>query len=211
MNTQQEIDAHEARMLKTRASIKVITDSESLLAPWEYEPNRLEFKAHGLDCLLSRGPLLAWCGYVGLTEDHPLFGYGYDERVPMLANLWEMRKHAKVHESEMGLGLLLKVLTGDDTPTPEAVFSVHGGITYSARCDGAVCHITEKPDDLWWFGFDCSHGGDMSPGMLESRKYMPPDLVAGLTEIHSGDIYRTMDYCREQTTKLAMQLAAMAA
>jgi len=41
---------------------------------------------------------------------------------------------------------------------------VHGGLTYSAKCSGHICHIPEKgmPDDVWWLGFDTAHCGDFS-------------------------------------------------
>ena len=34
--------------------------------------------------------------------------------------------------------------------TPEYIFNVHGGITFSGPLQG----------DEWWFGFDCAHHGD---------------------------------------------------
>ncbi|MDJ0512785.1 MAG: hypothetical protein QNJ62_05010 [Methyloceanibacter sp.] len=40
----------------------------------------LKFSAHGLPCIAKRMPRLGhWCGYVGIPEEHPLFGKGYDE------------------------------------------------------------------------------------------------------------------------------------
>ena len=31
-----------------------------------------------------------------------------------------------------------------------------------------ICHIPDQgePDDVWWLGFDCLHGGDLAPGMM---------------------------------------------
>ncbi len=45
--------------------------------------------------------------------------------------------------------------------------SVHGGLTFSEGCHGDICHQPEpgESDDVWWLGFDCSHGGDLSPQM----------------------------------------------
>lgn len=57
-------------------------DVQELLAkipkgPWTDEPNRLEFKYQGLDCLIVRNYKLGnYCGYVAVTPGHPLFGVG---------------------------------------------------------------------------------------------------------------------------------------
>jgi hypothetical protein len=48
--------------------------------PWDGEPDRLEWRDEvtGLLCLISRGGLGAWCGYVGVPVEHPWCGMGYD-------------------------------------------------------------------------------------------------------------------------------------
>src|SRR5437899_2549525 len=47
--------------------------------PWSKEPNRVQFTHAGLDCLLHRGGLAAWCGYVAVPPGHPAHGKGYDD------------------------------------------------------------------------------------------------------------------------------------
>lgn len=47
--------------------------------PWSKEPNRVEFKHGGFHCILHRGGLAAWCGYVGVGPDHPAHGKQYDD------------------------------------------------------------------------------------------------------------------------------------
>lgn len=48
--------------------------------PWTEESDRVEFKHAGLDCMIIRSPYsFVWCGYVGVTEKHPYFGFGYDD------------------------------------------------------------------------------------------------------------------------------------
>jgi hypothetical protein len=49
------------------------------VGPWTDEPNRVEFKHAGLDCLLSRTAMGYWCGYVGLPRGHRFYGKSYDE------------------------------------------------------------------------------------------------------------------------------------
>jgi hypothetical protein len=71
---------------------------------------------------------------------------------------------------------------------------VHGGLTYSDLGDGDY-----RPAGLWWFGFDCSHSGDISPGMLEHRLTM-----LGYEQ------YRNFSYVTQHTEALAKQLAHIA-
>lgn len=47
---------------------------------WDTEPDRVEWfdKATGMPCPIVRNPMGALCGYVGVPEEHPHFGKGYD-------------------------------------------------------------------------------------------------------------------------------------
>ena len=47
--------------------------------PWSSEPDRVEWRSHGLPCLILRGPLGGLCGYVGVPPEHPAHGKGYDD------------------------------------------------------------------------------------------------------------------------------------
>lgn len=49
--------------------------------PWEGEPDKRQWQdeATGLPCLVKRGLLGAWCGYVGVPRSHPLYGKHYSE------------------------------------------------------------------------------------------------------------------------------------
>src|SRR5262245_28942541 len=53
--------------------------------PWDQEPDKVQWSdlETGLPCLVVRHPRLGnWCGYVGVSEDHPWFGQAYyDEQV----------------------------------------------------------------------------------------------------------------------------------
>ena len=70
--------------------------------------------------------------------------------------------------------------------------NVHGGITYT----GTGVDADGKPD-TFRLGFDCAHSGDWSPSRPVLSEYQ--------------DIYRTIDYVREETMRLAEQLAKIAA
>ena len=86
--------------------------------------------------------------------------------------------------------------TEDYTNSPDGIIEVHGGLTYSAACHGKICHKTEEEDKVWWFGFDCGHAFDISP-------LMP------ITSMVGGCQYRDIGYAREQTKRLAEQLAVI--
>lgn len=138
--------------------------------PWTNEPDKMQWqdKATGLPCLIVRGPLGALCGYVGVPNTHGLYGKDYS------------------HEA--------------------VAVSAHGGITFGGRCctDGdeaeVICHVPApgESDDIWWFGFDCAHAGDLSPKM---RVY---DVV------FLADTYRDIAYVRAEIASLAAQLLALA-
>jgi hypothetical protein len=144
--------------------------------PWDDEPDRVDWRdpTTGYPCFVKRGPLGAWCGYVGLPPGHSLHGSDFDD----------------------------------------LTVYVHGGLSYAAECEPddpdddrphaeRICHVPApgEPDDVWWFGFDCSHGGDVIP-MLPS--------TLDLASAGVPTTYRTVDYARSSTAGLARQLAALA-
>lgn len=135
---------------------------------WKQEPDKIQWPdpATGLPCLIVRAPNGALCGYVGVPDTHPWHGKSYD------------------------------VLYGH--------IDVHGGLTFSDSCslEGSeerhICHVPGpgEPDNVWWFGFDCGHAGDLSP------KYMQFDI----TQRMGWATYRDIDYVRAQVARLAEQL-----
>jgi hypothetical protein len=96
----------------------------------------------------------------------------------------------------------------------EVDIRAHGGLNYANECEGDVCHVPApgEPDDVWWFGFDCAHAGDFSPGLeaellsipkiVEMRRHKYRDLIR-------DDVYRDMHYVRRQTERLAEQLSGI--
>ncbi len=66
----------------------------------------------------------------------------------------------------------------------------------------AICHIPleGRPDNVWWFGFDCAHSGDLCP------KYLANPRLSSLTD----GVYASLGYVRSQCANLAAQLAASA-
>jgi hypothetical protein len=48
--------------------------------PWQDEPDRVLFEAHGFPCLIVRVPHSGHlCGYVAVPPGHPWHGKGYDD------------------------------------------------------------------------------------------------------------------------------------
>lgn len=87
----------------------------------------------------------------------------------------------------------------------EPDLDVHGGLTYSDKCDGdeqhGVCHVPEpgQTGEVWWFGFDCAHIMDLMPAMAAR------EVERGWAS--TGGTYRTVDYVRAEVESLAAQIA----
>jgi hypothetical protein len=74
----------------------------------------------------------------------------------------------------------------------------HGGLTYAAPCQpggGPICHAGE--DERWWFGFDCGHLGDTTPGLMRYG-------------LDYGSSYKDIGYVRSEVERLADQLREVA-
>jgi hypothetical protein len=91
---------------------------------------------------------------------------------------------------------------------------VHGGLTFAAACqegpiESTIWHAVAdgEPDDVWWFGFDCGHLGDVMPELdARLRTYELPPMSLGSFEFES---YKTVDYVTAEVTALARQLHAV--
>lgn len=103
--------------------------------PWHDEPDKIQWvdEETGLDCLIVRNHGGALCGYVGVPDGHPAYGVGYSDESEKLGAAFEARKQRPVGENP-GLGVMLSLLTGDVKASPEIVFEVHGGLTFSDTC-----------------------------------------------------------------------------
>lgn len=68
---------------------------------------------------------------------------------------------------------------------------VHGGLTYAADHEPG-----EKPDGLWWIGFDCAHAGDWSPGLDRAPRNYGDDY---------RETYKDFKYVTRELEELAAQ------
>lgn len=152
--------------------------------PWQQEPDKLQMidEESGYDCLIVRANphIGALCGYVGVPEGHPAYG---------------------------------KKGEYDDPVTRDV--SVHGGITFAGRCMIAmpnvakdletqgVCHSGEVANhNVWWFGFDCAHSGDLAPALGASM-----GTPGGY--YRERDTYKDVAYVTGEIKELARQLKAL--
>lgn len=104
---------------------------------WHTEPDKVQWvdQETDLDCLAVRSRTGAWCGYVGVTKDHPYFSKPYQE----------IDDHIDVHGG-------LTFSNSCDEEAPEGYGVCH--IPEPGR-----------PGDVWWFGFDTNHCFDLAPRM----------------------------------------------
>lgn len=151
--------------------------------PWEIEGNEpREFDHAGLRCLIMRGPMGQWNGYVQVPEHHPFHGYSYNE-CP-LGSGWE-------HYSR----------------TPEGMIHIHGGLTFGGKIQrirkdlGGSCEETDQYPG-WWFGFDTAHHMDLAPKTF--------NYYRGEGFSFHGETYRDLAFMEHEVRTLAEQLANIA-
>jgi hypothetical protein len=80
---------------------------------------------------------------------------------------------------------------------------VHGGLTFAGLRNKSA---------LWYFGFDCGHASDLSPGLDAMTKLLYVDESVKWKECQKmfGDWkYRDINYVKAECQRLARQLKAM--
>lgn len=112
---------------------------------WQDEPDKVQWQdaATGLPCLIVRNGSGALCGYVGVAVGHPCYDLGYGAESATLASALEARKEKPIGENP-GMGIMLACLLGKVEASPEIVFEVHGGLTFSGVCSETTLEAWEK-------------------------------------------------------------------
>lgn len=184
---------------------------------WDHEPDKVQWvdEETGYDCLMVRNNFGAWCGYVGVPAEHPWFGVEYSKckrgkKCPEYRSYPEQLKELDEWPSELRevyRKMLLHRMQGDGDPschckeTPEALIDVHGGITFSGKEDESDDYAKGirrepqegRPEVVWFFGFDCSHSDDLTPGLgvrlgtYRSREYVETEVAALAGRLRSKD------------------------
>ena len=113
--------------------------------PWEAEPDKVQWadEKTGLPCLIVRNRLGAFCGYVGVAEEHEYFGVYYmdgpDEAIDVHGGLTYSAFRQDFMREEDGIC---------HVPDPG------------------------EPERVWWLGFDCNHSCDKAPRELPYSRVM---------------------------------------
>lgn len=76
--------------------------------------------------------------------------------------------------------------------------SVHGGVTYGAKCNNHICHEVEEGEDdnIWWIGFDAAHYDDRSMLTEMYKEILGPDTWGA---------YKGLAYMENECRSLAQQ------
>jgi hypothetical protein len=110
---------------------------------------------------------------------------GYKCRITRHGDLGHLCGYVGITKSHPLWG---KHYSDDETENLDA----HGGLTHSGE--------DQDDKDTWWFGFDCSHGGDLSPRLLmvlvEKDRY----------NYDRNEVYRTWEYVEREVRELSAQL-----
>ena len=122
-------------------------------------------------------------GYVGVGEDHPLFGFEVDA-VPGALGI----------SPHGGLDYAAMCEDGPDEIT--ICHPIRSHRDAKNRPD-RVYDGDDGHQPLWWFGFQCDRNHDLVPG----RQVNPNDLGA-----ENGRVYRDIAYVYAQTCRLARLL-----
>lgn len=148
------------------------------------EPDVWHGEAHGFTLYAQRNSQKAWCGYIVIPEEHPLFGKSYSSRY--LCNRDE------IETTNLGpIAVFAEALREDDgAASLDCILSVHGGLTFSGEC------YWLQPRSGWALGFDCSHCDDLTPASVYGPYPFPREGA-----------YRTLEYVKEQLVALAKQVA----
>jgi len=156
------------------------------------------WQAFNCECVVIMTEMGHRCGYVGIRENHPLYGVNYHEHSDFLEQWSE-----QLRKEEIGKRGILPVVCWDgETISPEAWFHVHGSITYCGGNDG---YPIELPN-VWWYGYDCGHCDD-APSIPDiSNPQVRAIEQRFLDDFGWRRVVRTLEYCIEECENLAKQL-----
>ena len=165
---------------------------------WLGEADKVSWRdtASGYDCIMLRNTDNGFlCGYVGIPQDHPLWGWDANAVPP---DIW-----IDVHG-----GLTYSRLC-EEGPSPARRLAVEARRICHVTLRPAVYHPVEHATDhrvedshAWWFGFSCDHAYDLIPNDRPNS--------SGSKSSELGRIYRDDAYVVRETVALAAQLRAIA-
>lgn len=153
------------------------------------EPDFYDSCAFGLPIHMRRNHAKAWCGYVGVSNRHNLFGCDYTTRVPVDRSTVLIRQQSP-------LTIFLEAHKDDGCIGLDTLIDCPGGLTWAKdRVPWGGL------PGYWYFGFDCSHYNDLTP----------KDIIQGMADrvmyYGSEAQYRSFEWALRETRKLAETLA----
>lgn len=146
--------------------------------PWQSEPDRIEWRAHGFPCLMLRSPHGGmWCGYVGVPPGHPWHGARYDDL--------DVGVHGGLTFGQPCMN--------DERPLHERVCHVPE---------------PGEPDDVWWLGFHAWWQSDIAPAYeARMREHHIETVFEHFRHDDPHYAYRDVEYVRAEVESLAAQCA----
>ena len=171
------------------------------MAEWKVES---DFIHNNLRCVVVFQKMGYRCGYVGIPNNHPLYGKNYNEKCLPFKDI----ENQSI--SKRGIIPMAFMEIKDGLISPEVYFDVHGGITFA---DGGIGSKYPVESDLWWFGFDCAHyndGKDLDAAykykLIDEKSYK---TLKQLNSIFSDYECRTKEYVENECKNLAEQLSSL--
>ncbi len=167
-----------------------------------------DFEHKGLRCIVTFGYTGHRCGYVGVSNKHPLYGKNYSDYVNIKKEEVEGDINGRYFQ------LLMAAMDENEDSRIELAFSCHGGITYADGGENSEYPVTSN---LWWFGFDCAHCDDGKDLQLAYERFPErrKEIEASMDfdkrfGYYSEKTLRNTQYVESECEKLAEQLAEYA-
>lgn len=176
--------------------------------PWLDEPDALDWvdDVSGYPCAIRRNTTGSLCGYVGVPHEHPLHGKPFNARVKPPPG-WSDRS---VRLGDVSIfSVFFEIFGehgGDGLLEIAAMIPAHRGLSFSKAVIANATFDAPDPRADWWFGFDCGHSEDLSPGIVEAFRSLrrKPPWPPGF------QTYRTIGYVRQICGSMAEALKAFA-
>ena len=166
-----------------------------------------DFSYRGYRCVTTFTDMGHRCGYVGVSEDHPLYGMTNDSKVKVtMKELEEDEEMGQI--GNRGAWTLVFNIPEDEEDEVRLglYFMVHGGISYASGGKDSHHPINS---DLWWFGFDCGHAGDCPDYDLLEELFGDNEMVKHRLEdrwIYEEYPVRDLEYVQQECRNLVDQI-----
>mgnify|MGYP000860826612 CR=1 FL=1 len=128
------------------------------------------------------------CGYVKIPSKSKLYKVEYYENLGLSRRIMNNKKIGK-------RGIIPVFCWDGKTITPEILFDVHGGLTFSGKL---------RDMNGWWLGFDCAHSGDGKDKSIMDSKNLEIEEKYGFN--FGDEVIRTKEYVEQECKNLIDQI-----